>query len=86
MSALRSRNCSVGLHIPAFGQSGRRVDGRLPGADANLSLALAATLACGYIGMRDKLSPTKPMEGYAYAITALRCASICWTPSRNSAL
>jgi glutamine synthetase len=62
-------NRTVGLRIPESGQAGRRVENRVPGADANPYLSIAATLACGYIGMRDNLSPTKAMEGNAYAST-----------------
>ena len=39
------------------------------GADANPYLAIAASLACGYIGMIENLVPTKAMEGNAYEST-----------------
>ena len=38
----------------------------MPGADSNPYLAIASTLACGYLGMTQNLTPTKPMEGNAY--------------------
>jgi len=60
-------NRTVGLRVPASSASARRVENRVPGADANPYLALAATLACGYMGMKEGLAPTKPMEGNAYA-------------------
>jgi glutamine synthetase len=59
-------NRTVGLRIPESEQKNRRIENRVPGADANPYLAIAASLACGYLGMTQNLSPTKPMEGNAY--------------------
>ncbi|MBI1237909.1 MAG: glutamine synthetase [Alphaproteobacteria bacterium] len=59
-------NRTVGLRVPESDVRNRRVENRVPGADANPYLAIAATLACGYLGMRENLAPTKPMEGNAY--------------------
>jgi glutamine synthetase len=44
-----------------------RVENRVPGADANPYLAFAATLACGYLGMIEKLEPTAAQIGSAYS-------------------
>ena len=41
---------------------------RLAGADANPYLAIAASLACGYLGMIQKLKPRSPVEGSAYRL------------------
>lgn len=60
-------NRTVGLRVPESPPANRRVENRVPGADANPYLAIAASLACGYLGMKENLSPTKPMEGNAYA-------------------
>ena len=38
----------------------------MPGADANPYLAFAASLACGYLGMVERLKPSEPVEGSAY--------------------
>ena len=46
----------------------RRVENRVAGADANPYLAIAASLACGLLGMIDELEPTKPIEGSAYRL------------------
>ena len=46
----------------------RRVENRVAGADANPYLAIAASLACGLLGMLDELEPTKPIEGSAYRL------------------
>jgi glutamine synthetase len=37
------------------------------GADANPYLAMAVTLACGYLGIVEKLKPTEVTTGSAYA-------------------
>lgn len=62
-------NRTVGLRVPESSQASRRVENRVPGADTNPYLAIAASLACGYLGMKGGLTPTKPMEGNAYAST-----------------
>jgi glutamine synthetase len=59
-------NRTVGLRVPVSDTKNRRVENRVPGADANPYLAIAATLACGYLGMVENLVPTKAMEGNAY--------------------
>jgi len=52
--------------VPESGVQDRRVENRIIGADANPYLALAVTLACGYLGMTEQLEPTPMMEGSAY--------------------
>ena len=59
-------NRTVGLRVPVSDAKNRRVENRVPGADANPYLAIAASLACGYLGMVENLTPTKAMEGNAY--------------------
>ncbi len=44
----------------------RRVENRIGGADANPYLAIAASLACGYLGMIENLQPTEPVSGSAH--------------------
>jgi glutamine synthetase len=61
-------NRTVGLRVPVSRGAARRVENRVAGADANPYLAIAATLACGYLGMIDQLEPTKPIEGSAYRL------------------
>ena len=36
------------------------------GADANPYCALAATLACGYLGIKNKIAPSAECKGDAY--------------------
>jgi glutamine synthetase len=59
-------NRTVGFRLPLSGPQDRRVENRVIGADANPYLALAVTLACGYLGMTEQLQPTPMTEGSAY--------------------
>lgn len=59
-------NRTVGLRVPNSEASGRRVENRLAGADANPYLAIAASLACGYLGMIGELESGDPIEGSGY--------------------
>jgi glutamine synthetase len=62
-------NRTVGLRVPDSTGAARRVENRVAGADANPYLAIAASLACGFLGMiDDDLEPTKPIEGSAYRL------------------
>lgn len=56
-------NRAAGLRIPASGPAARRVENRLPGADANPYLAIAASLAAGLYGIEQQLEPTPPIQG-----------------------
>ena len=62
-----SDNRSCGLRVPISDGKNRRVENRLPGADSNPYLAIAASLVCGYIGMVEKMIPPKSIEGNAYS-------------------
>jgi glutamine synthetase len=59
-------NRTVGLRVPDSETENRRIENRLAGSDVNPYLTLAATLACGYLGMVEGLQPTDPIEGSAY--------------------
>ena len=61
-------NRTVGLRVPRSGGASRRIENRVAGADANPYLAIAASLACGYLGVVEKLKPTKQIEGSAYLL------------------
>jgi glutamine synthetase len=61
-------NRSVGLRVPISDGPARRIENRLAGADANPYLAIAASLACGYLGMIERMKPTKQIEGSAYRL------------------
>jgi len=61
-------NRTVGLRVPNAAPEARRVENRIGGADLNPYLGIAATLACGYLGMMERLEPTAPITGTAYAM------------------
>ncbi|QIH10161.1 glutamine synthetase [Pseudomonas sp. BIOMIG1BAC] len=56
-------NRAAGLRIPASSPVARRVENRLPGADANPYLAIAASLAAGLHGIENELAPTAAIQG-----------------------
>ncbi len=59
-------NRTAGLRVPVSSPENRRVENRVGGADANSYLAIAASLACGYLGMIEGLTPSEPIAGSAY--------------------
>lgn len=67
-------NRTVGLRVPLAQAQATRVENRVPGSDTNPYLAIAASLAAGYLGMEEKLEPTRPVEDNAHerAITLPR--------------
>ncbi|WP_404940080.1 glutamine synthetase family protein [Pseudomonas sp. JDS08PS003] len=56
-------NRAAGLRIPASSPVARRVENRLPGADANPYLAIAASLAAGLHGIENELEPAAAIQG-----------------------
>jgi glutamine synthetase len=58
-------NRTTGLRIPPSSPANRRVENRVPSSDANPYLALAASLACGYLGLTRHLTPSEPTAGTA---------------------
>ncbi|WP_225764160.1 glutamine synthetase family protein [Stenotrophomonas sp. Marseille-Q4652] len=58
-------NRTCGLRVPIDSLENMRVESRFAGSDANPYLAMAATLACGLLGIRQKLQPTTPISGNA---------------------
>jgi glutamine synthetase len=59
-------NRTVGIRSPISPPEARRVENRVIGADANPYLAMAMTLACGYLGMKNQIKPKPEMRGDAY--------------------
>ncbi|QYZ70595.1 glutamine synthetase family protein [Neotabrizicola shimadae] len=59
-------NRTTGLRVPISGPSARRVENRLPGMDCNPYLGIAATLACGYLGLMEKKGARPEFTGSAY--------------------
>ena len=80
-------NRTVGLRVPLAPAQATRVENRVPGADTNPYLAMAASLAAGYLGMEENLEPTKPIEDSAQerAITLPRDLHTALKQMRRSA-
>ena len=80
-------NRTVGLRVPMAPAQATRVENRVPGADTNPYLAMAASLAAGYLGMEENLEPTKPIEDSAQerAITLPRDLHTALKQMRRSA-
>ena len=60
-------NRTTGLRVPISDAASRRVENRLPGMDTNPYLGIAASLACGYLGLLEKQGPDEALAGDAYA-------------------
>ncbi len=58
-------NRTTAFRVPHSGPAATRVENRFPGADANPYLAIAASLASGYLGMKLNLNATEPHSGTA---------------------
>jgi glutamine synthetase len=59
-------NRTCGIRVPKSGPDARRVENRVPGVDVNPYLALAATLACGYLGMVEARAPAEAVTTSAW--------------------
>ena len=59
-------NRTTGIRIPISESAARRVENRLAGMDCNPYLAIAASLACGYLGLVEAQEPTAECRGDAY--------------------
>ena len=53
-------NRTTAFRIPVSDPAARRVENRLPSSDANPYLALAASLACGLLGIENMVDPSAP--------------------------
>ena len=59
-------NRTTGIRIPLSDPEARRVENRVGGMDCNPYLGIAASLACGYLGMVNETRPIKQFRGEAY--------------------
>jgi len=59
-------NRTVGIRVPVSPPAGRRVENRVIGADANPYIAIATTLACGLLGIRERIEPSAECTEDAY--------------------
>ena len=55
-------NRKVGLRVPLSDAESRRVENRVPSSDANPYLAMAASLACGFLGLQNRTEPRPPID------------------------
>ena len=53
-------NRTTGLRVPRSDARGRRIENRIPSSDTNPYLAIAASLACGWLGLVHEVEPTEP--------------------------
>ena len=60
-------NRTTGLRVPISDAAGRRIENRIAGMDCNPYLAIAASLACGYLGLMEQQMPAPQFTGDAYA-------------------
>ncbi|MHC0053254.1 glutamine synthetase family protein [Actibacterium sp. D379-3] len=60
-------NRTTGLRVPISDAAGRRVENRIAGMDCNPYLGIAASLACGYLGLMEAKYPKEEFKGDAYA-------------------
>ncbi len=60
-------NRTTGLRVPISSPAARRVENRVVGMDCNPYLAFAASLACGYLGLKGGLTPRDQVVGEAYS-------------------
>lgn len=58
-------NRTVGLRVPDANPQARRLENRVPSSDSNPYFAIAASLACGYLGMMRDLKPDEAIRGSA---------------------
>ena len=59
-------NRTTGFRVPVSAPEARRVENRLPGMDVNPYLGIAASLACGYLGLIEKRAPRDAFTADAY--------------------
>ena len=59
-------NRTTGFRVPDTDPKSMRVENRIAASDVNPYLAIATSLACGYIGMKQGLKPSPALKGNAY--------------------
>ena len=60
-------NRTTGIRIPLSDPQARRVENRVAGMDCNPYIGIAASLACGYLGLNNQDQPRAQFSGDAYA-------------------
>ncbi|WP_223425978.1 glutamine synthetase family protein [Tateyamaria pelophila] len=59
-------NRTTGIRVPLSQPKSRRVENRIAGMDCNPYLGIAASLACGYLGLVEQQQPSPEFKGDAY--------------------
>ena len=59
-------NRTTGIRVPLSRPESRRIENRIAGMDCNPYLGIAASLACGYLGLMNEEWPDKQFKGDAY--------------------
>ena len=59
-------NRTTGIRVPLSRPESRRIENRIAGMDCNPYLGIAASLACGYLGLMNDEWPDKQFKGDAY--------------------
>ncbi len=59
-------NRTTGIRIPLSEPEARRIENRIAGMDCNPYLGIAASLACGYLGIVEERRPSAQFRGDAY--------------------
>ncbi|WP_299623899.1 glutamine synthetase family protein [uncultured Tateyamaria sp.] len=59
-------NRTTGIRVPLSQPNARRVENRIAGMDCNPYLGIAASLACGYLGLMEGKRPSPEFKGDAY--------------------
>ena len=62
-------NRTTGLRVPVSDPASKRVENRIAGMDCNPYLAIAASLATGYLGLVNQIDPAPQFTGDAYEST-----------------
>jgi glutamine synthetase len=59
-------NRTTAIRVPVSDPQARRVENRIAGMDCNPYLGIATSLACGYLGMVEGITPNSEFKGDAY--------------------
>ncbi len=63
-------NRTVGLRVPVSSAAATRVENRISGSDVNPYLAFAASLASGYLGIKNSIEPGEAVSVSAFELEA----------------
>ena len=61
-------NRTVGIRVKGLKGEGAHLENRIPGGASNPYLVMAATIAAGIDGLRNKIEPPPAIEGIAYGL------------------